>query len=163
MVLITELLLKRAENEIVTAEKLKRMSEDSETKTFMEIPKDMTFYSAVISHSYYAVFYSAKAYLLARNVPLLSRQGQHQQVYFEFRKLVQNGVIEKELLTVYEDVKARAEVLLEILKTEKDKRTNFVYETIPQANKQPAEDSLNNAVFFVSHIKGFLRIVEGEE
>jgi len=151
-----DLLLKRAENEIVTAEKLKKMSEDSETKTFMEIPEDMTFYSAVISHSYYAIFYSAKAYLLSRNIPLLSKQGQHQQVYFEFRKPVQSGIVDIELLEIYEDVKGKAESLLGILKTEKDKRKDFVYETIPQANKQPADDSLKNAVFFVSHIKKFL-------
>lgn len=156
MALMTNLLLKRAENEIVTAEKLKRMSEDSETKAFMEIPGDMTFYSAVISHSYYAIFYSAKAYLLSRNILILSEQGQHQQVYFKFRKLVQSGIVDLELLEIYEDVKVKAESLLDILKTEKDKRKDFVYETIPQANKQPADDSLKNAVFFVSHIKKFV-------
>jgi uncharacterized protein (UPF0332 family) len=163
MVLMADLLFKRAENEITTAEKLKRMSEDSETKMFMEIPEDVTFYSAVISHDYYAVFYSAKAYLLSRDIPLLSKQGQHQQVYFEFRKLVKSGIVDVELLEIYEDVKGKAEALLEILKTEKDKRTNFVYETIPQANKQPAEDSLKNAVFFVSHIKKFLSKEESSE
>ena len=51
----------------------------------------------------------------------------------------------------------RAEALLDILKTERVKRTNFTYETIPQANKEPAEDSLNNALLFISHIKEFIR------
>jgi hypothetical protein len=49
------------------------------------------------------------------------------------------------------------------LKTEKDKRTNFSYETIPQANKQPAEDSLNNAIFFISHIKALFNINYADE
>jgi uncharacterized protein (UPF0332 family) len=154
---IINLLIKRAENEISLAEKIKKMSEDSETKTFMEIPEDMTFYSAVISHSYYAIFYSAKAYLLSKNVQFKSEQGQHQQVYFEFRKLVQAGVIDNELLNIYEEALDKAEVLLEIIKEEKKKRKTFIYETIPQANKKPAEDSIKNAMFFVSHIEKFLK------
>jgi len=71
--------------------------------------------------------------------------------------MVEKGLIEQDLLRVYEEVKTKAEVLLEILKKEKDKRTEFTYETLPQANKSPAEDSLNNALLFISHIKAFLR------
>lgn len=150
------LLMDRAENEILAAQALKKLSEEDAAKTEFNFPASATFYSSVISHAYYAIFYSAKAYLLLRNVSLLSKQGQHQQVYFQFRKLVESGIIEKELLKIYEEVKVKAEVLLDILKTEKDKRTNFSYETIPQANKQPADDSLNNTIFFVSHIKKFV-------
>ena len=151
------LLIKRAENEISLADKIKKMSEDSETKTFMEIPEEMTFYSAVISHSYYAIFYSAKAYLISKNIIFKSEQGQHQQVYFEFRKLVQAGIINNELLKIYEEAMDKAEVLLEILKTERGKRKDFTYETLPQSNRKPAEDSIKNAMFFVSHIEKFLK------
>ena len=151
-----EIFLKRADNELFIAKSLKILSEEIKYKDELSIPKDVTFYSAVISHSYYAIFYAAKAYLLSRKIPLKSKQGQHQQVYYEFRKLVQSGEIEKELLKIYEENKLKAEVLLGIIKSEKDKRTDFTYETIPQANKTPAEESLNNALIFISHIRRFL-------
>lgn len=152
------LFIGRAENEILAAQSLKRLSEEDSLKTEFNLPISTSFYSSVISHAYYSIFYSAKAYLMHKNVSLLSKQGQHQQVYFEFRKLVNKGVIETELLKIYEDIKGKAEVLLDILKTEKDKRTNFSYETIPQANKQPAQDSLDNAIFFISHIRALINI-----
>lgn len=151
-----EIFIKRANNEILGAKSLKRLSEEVKYKDEFSIPKDITFYSSVISHSYYAIFYSAKAYLVSKNIPLKSSQGQHQQVYYEFRKLVEKGIIEKELLNIYEEIMGRAEALLDILKTERTKRTNFTYETIPQANKEPAENSLNNAIFFLSHIIKFI-------
>jgi uncharacterized protein (UPF0332 family) len=151
------LLMDRASNEIFAAQALKKLSEENLLKKEFELSPDVSFYSSVINHSYYAIFYCAKAYLTAKNIYIKSTQGQHQQVYYEFRKLVEKGIIEKELLRIYEEVKGRAESLLEILKTERAKRTSFTYETIPQANKQPAEDSLNNALIFISHIKEFLR------
>lgn len=151
------LLMDRVENEISAAQALKKLSEEIQLKKEFEFSPSISFYSSVISHSYYAIFYCAKAYLTSRNIQLKSKQGQHQQVYFEFKKLVGKGVVDKELLRIYEEVKVKAESLLDILKTERAKRTNFTYETIPQANKQPAEDSLNNALFFISHIKEILR------
>jgi uncharacterized protein (UPF0332 family) len=151
-----EIFLKRSNTELLAAKSLKILSEETKHKEEFNIPQDVTFYSSVISCSYYAIFYAAKAYLLSKSIPIKSKQGQHQQVYFEFRKLVQTREIEKELLRIYEENKLKAEVLLGILKSEKVKRTDFTYETIPQANKAPAEDSLNNAITFISHIQKFL-------
>jgi len=151
-----EIFIKRADTELLAAKSLKVLSEETKHKDELSIPQGATFYSSVISHSYYAIFYAAKAYLLSKNILLKSRQGQHQQVYFKFRKLVQYGEIEKELLRIYEENKLKAEVLLDILKSEKVKRTDFTYETIPQANKAPAEESLNNATIFISHIRRLL-------
>ena len=115
-------LIKRAENEIIIAEKLKNMSDDAKIKIYMDIPRDMTFYSAVISHAYYGIFYSAKAYLISKKINL-QKQGQHQKVFFEFKKLVSKGIVDKELLKIYEEVKIKAEALLDILKNERSKRT----------------------------------------
>ncbi len=42
---------------------------------------------------------------------------------------------------------------LQIFKDEKWKRGHFTYQTIPQANKEPAEQSINNAVTFLKNIK----------
>lgn len=150
------LFMQRADNEMLAAISLKKLSEDEKGLTAFALPKGTTFYSSVISHSYYAVFYSAKAYLISKNIELPSKQGQHQQVYFKFKKLVKEGIIDKELLKIYEDVKIKAEALLDIIKTERTKRHDFTYETLPQANKSPAEESLKNAEFFLSHIKKFI-------
>ena len=51
----------------------------------------------------------------------------------------------------------KADELLEIFKEEKWKRGNFTYKTIPQANKEPAEDSLNNAKIFLSNISKVIK------
>lgn len=156
MVSMTDLLINRAENEIVTAEKLKRMSEDPEAKTFMEVPQDMTFYSAVISHSYYAIFYSAKAILMKEGIKT-DKPNVHQKTLHAFNKfLVKTGKLDKALLKIYEDMVIKAEALLNIFAEEKTKRGDFTYETLPQANKEPAETSLNNAKLFVSNIKKVL-------
>ncbi len=51
----------------------------------------------------------------------------------------------------------RADELLEIFREAKQKRGSFTYQTIPQANKEPAEDSLKNAKLFVSNISKVIR------
>ncbi len=50
----------------------------------------------------------------------------------------------------------RAETLLEIFKTEKRKRGDFTYNTIPQANVEPAEESIKNAKEFIKHCNVYL-------
>ncbi|MCF7866108.1 hypothetical protein K9L67_00705 [Candidatus Woesearchaeota archaeon] len=50
----------------------------------------------------------------------------------------------------------RADTLLEIFKEEKWKRSHYTYNTIPQANKEPAKDSVNNAKMFLKHIKNLI-------
>jgi len=114
------LLLQRADNEILAGRSLKKLSEDEKETISFELPQGTTFYSAVISHSYYAIFYSTKAYLISKNINLKSTQGQHQQVYFKFKKHVRDGIIEEELLKIYEEVKIKAEVLLDIIKNERE-------------------------------------------
>ncbi len=66
-----ELYLQRAENELVAAQMLFDISGNTYLqKEQFRLEKDFTFYSTVISHSYYSIFYSAKAILIReeRNV-----------------------------------------------------------------------------------------------
>lgn len=150
------LLLERADNEILAANVLKKASENDELKKILTLPSRTTFYSLVIGHSYYAIFYSAKAFLLSENKKIKSEQGQHQQVYFSFKQLVKKGELDKELLAIYEEVIVKAETLLEIFEIERIKRGNFTYKMIPQANQLPAEDSIKNAGLFASNIRRLL-------
>jgi len=113
------------------------------------------FYSSVITHTYYSIFYSARAYLVFKGIKI-PEQGQHQAVYYKFKRFVEEGVMEKELLEIYEDAKIKAEVLLGIFENEKDKRSSFTYKTLAQANVEPAKESIENTIIFLSSIKGVL-------
>ncbi len=145
--------LRRAENELMIAEKLKILSDDDEAKDFMKIPQRITFYSAVISHSYYSIFYSAKAILLTKDIRTSSPEV-HKKTFGAFGEyFVDTGILDMKLLEIYRKMVIRADELLEIFRDEKWKRGNFTYNTIPQANKDPAEDSLKNANIFVSNIE----------
>ena len=48
-------------------------------------------------------------------------------------------------------------MLLEILDEEEEKRTDYTYYTLPQANKEPAEKSIENARIFLSNIKAIIQ------
>lgn len=147
-----EIFIKRANNELLAAESLKRLSEEIKTKEDFHIPQDATFYSSVISHSYYAIFYAAKAILLTKNIKTTS-PNIHKRTYDLFDKtFVKTGVLDKKLLQIYTDIVVKAGDLLEIFKDEKWKRGNFTYQVIAQANKTPADDSLNNAKLFIANI-----------
>ena len=64
-----ELYLQRAENELVAAQMLFDISSNPTLqKEQFKLEKDFTFYSTVISHSYYCIFYSAKAILIKKGL-----------------------------------------------------------------------------------------------
>ena len=147
-----EIFLKRANNEILAAESLKKLSEETKYKEEFNIPQETTFYSAVISHSYYSIFYAAKAILLTKNIRTFS-PSIHKKTYDLFDEtFVKTGVLDNKLLQINTDLVVKAGDLLEIFKDEKWKRGNFTYQVIAQANKMPAEDSLTNAKLFVANI-----------
>lgn len=152
---LVKLYLERAENEVVLAEAVVSLSSEDDLKSKLKIEKNMTFYSAVISHSYYAIFYCARAYLLSKGIKVKSPR-EHQKTYNEFGKLVKEGTVEKEFLELYKEVLIKADTLLDILKTERKKRGEFTYEKLPQANRQPALDSLGNAQKFFKHFYSLL-------
>lgn len=151
-----KLLMERANNAIIACKALNKLSNGGEEAISLQIPEGTTFYSLVISQSYYSIFYSAKAYLSFKEIPIGSKQGQHQIVYFKFKDLVKKKVIDAELLKIYEEAKVKAEYLLEIMTEERDKRTKFTYEIHSEGNKEPAQQSLDNAQFFFNHIKQFI-------
>ena len=151
-----KLYLERAQNEILTAETLKQISEEKDTKKELDLPPDVTFYSAVISHAYYAIFYSTKAILLTKGITT-TYPDVHKKTYDTLEKeFVNTGILDKHLLEIYQDLAVKASDLLDIFKEEKWKRGHFTYQLIPQANKRPAEESLNNAKLFVASIKTIL-------
>ncbi len=156
---MVEIFTERAKNEILAAQSLKRLSEETRFKEDFQLSDDVTFYSSVISHSYYAIFYAAKAILLTKGIRTYAPEV-HRKTIEEFEKnFVDTGILDVKLIEIYNKIVVRADELVEIFRDEKGKRGKFTYRTIPQANKGPAEDSLKNAMFFVSNI---MKVIEKE-
>jgi len=147
-----KLCIQRAENEIKLAGIIFAISEQEKVqKDLFEIKDPETYYSAVITHSYYCIFYAAKAYLLLKDINVTAPE-EHKKAYEEFRKFVESGELDVELLQIYQQALVKAEVLLGIFKEEKQKRRIFTYRTLPQANKEPAHESIEHAKIFFKNI-----------
>ncbi len=155
---LVNIYLNRADNELLAAESLKKLSETLGDKRNFNLPSDTTFYSSVISHSYYSIFYSVKALLLTKNIKTTSPEV-HKKTYDEFKEtFVDTGILDVNLLNIYKKIIIRADQLLQIFKDEKWKRGHFTYQTIPQANKDPAEESLKNARLFFNNIRKIIKL-----
>ena len=154
----SELYLQRAENELVAAQMLFDISSNPNIqKEQFKLEKDFTFYSTVISHSYYCIFYSAKAILIKEKIKTEAPEI-HKKTLEAFETyLVKTGKLDVELLKIYKKMIVRAEELLEIFSREKGKRGEFTYKKLPQANKEPAKDSLDNASLFFKNINKIVR------
>ncbi len=157
---MAKIFFERAKNESRLASGLIIVSENLEIKRLMGVNDSDTFYSASISHAYYSIFYAAKALLLTENVKTAMPE-EHKKTYNEFKKIfVDSGKLDLELLKIYSELIVRADELLGIFKTEKGKRSDFTYKTIPQANKIPADESVENATKFLFHTTNYLEKIK---
>lgn len=147
-----KLYLKRALNELNLARIIMKLSieKDIQIEVF-KIEEEDTYFSSVISHAYYCIFYEAKAYLLTKGIKTEPPE-EHKKTFEEFKKLVEEGVVDLELLKIYEEMLVKADTLLHIFKFEKGKRGKFTYRKLPQANLEPAQESLDNALSFFKHM-----------
>jgi uncharacterized protein (UPF0332 family) len=147
------LYLERANNEVKFADIALLVSNNKGLQVdIFKIEQPETYYSSVISHAYYCIFYSAKAYLAKKRIKTEAPE-EHKKTYDEFKKLVFQGIVDGELLKIYEDIIVKADDLLSIFKTEKKKRGTFTYQKLSQANLEPAKQSLENAKTFFKHIR----------
>ena len=145
------LYLDRAKNELYLAKAIFKLSSDKELKLEFELKEDTTFFSNVISSSYYCIFYSAKALLHSKGIKT-EPPDEHQKTLKEFEKLASSGEIDLELLKIYKSMVIKAQYLLGIFIKEKSKRGKFTYKKLPQANMEPAEESIENAEKFFNNI-----------
>jgi len=129
MDLIYKNYLERAQNEINLSEIIMQISENPSTQTNFKVTKIDTYFSSVISHAYYCIFYSTKAYLLNKGIKT-TIPNEHKKTYEQFKKLVEKGIIDKELLKIYEEILIKAETLLNIFEEEKKNRGEFTYQKL---------------------------------
>ncbi len=156
MDLKVEMFVKRARTEIDSAEILFQASENKKLKDHFSVNEDSTFYSGVISHSYYTIFYCAKAMLLTKKMEPEAPEV-HKKAFDQFKEVfIDSGLLDAKLLMIYRALIVRAEALLDIYKAEKKKRGDFTYNTIPQANRLPAEESIKHAKEFFKHCDSYL-------
>jgi len=155
---LAELYLQRAENELIAAQILFEVSGNTFLqKEQFRLEKDFTFYSSVIGHSYYCIFNCAKAVLIIEGIRTYPPDI-HKKTYEAFEaRLVNTGKLDVQLLSIYRKSIIQAEELLEIYGKEKEKRGEFTYQKLPQANMEPAEKSLERASFFFKNINAILR------
>ena len=136
MDLMAELYLERANNEHLLAEAIKKISETDDVKKELRLPEKITFYSAAISHSYYAIFYSAKAALITKKIETKSPEI-HKKTFEEFKKqFVESGILDTELLIIYKKMIIRADELLQIFKNGKEGILHIVQYRKPIKNLQ---------------------------
>jgi uncharacterized protein (UPF0332 family) len=143
--------LARAQNELNLSMMVQKISDDKKMQVEIFAIKEDTYYSAVISHAYYSIFYAAKSYLLLKGIKT-SAPEEHKKTFEEFSKLVDKGTIDIELLKIYHNMLIKADTLLHIFELEKSKRGKFTYRRIPQANQEPAQESIKNAKKFFNNI-----------
>ena len=150
-----ELYIKRARTEMNMAILLLESSNNKILHEF-NIPEDETFYSGVISHCYYSIFYCAKAMLLTKRIDTKAPEV-HKKTLNAFKEqFINTGILDTKLFLIYKKMIVKAESLLEIFKVEKRKRGDFTYNTIAQANIEPANKSLENAKTFFKHCNAYL-------
>lgn len=145
------LYLERAKNELDLARAIFKLSTNQHLKLELELKEDSTFFSNVISNSYYCIFYAAKALLESRGIVTKSPE-EHKKTLDEFEKLTLSGETDVELLKIYKSIVIKADGLLGIFRKERLKRGNFTYKKLPQANLEPAKESLDNAEKFFKSI-----------
>ncbi len=151
-----EMYLNRARTEMDSAQVLFEVSNQKEKKDEFSLEEGATFYSGVISHAYYAIFYCAKAMLLSKKIETEAPEI-HKKTFEEFKKVfIDTGLLDVKLLIIYKEMIVRAEGLLEIYRAEKKKRGDFTYNTIPQANKDPAQESISHAKEFFKNCNACL-------
>ena len=152
------LYLQRAENELVAAQILLDISSSIVLqKEQFKLEKNFTFYSIVIGHSYYCIFYTAKAILIMEGIKTYAPEVHKKTLEAFDTYLVKTGKLDLELLKIYKKMIVRAEELLGIFSKEKGKRGEFTYQKLPQANQEPAKESLDNAYLFFKNINKILR------
>ena len=102
------------------------------------------------------IFYSAKALLYTKGITTKPPE-EHKKTLAEFKKLADSGEIDSELLRIYEEIVVKADELHGIFRKEKSKRGKFTYKKLPQANLEPAKESLENAETFYKNINIMVR------
>lgn len=102
-----KLYMERAENEFRLAKTLFNISSRAELKVKLGANPEDTFYSSVISHAHYAIFYAVKALLLTKNIETKAPEV-HKKTFNAFKeKFVETKILNHDLLNIYANHKRK--------------------------------------------------------
>lgn len=160
MVSLIDVYIERAENELRLAKALLLLSGNEEIKIQLGAESTDTFYSAVISNAYYAIFYIAKALLLTKGIVTKAPEVHKKTIEAFKNEFVETGVLDYKLLEIYREMIVSADDLLGLFEREKWKRGNFTYKVVSDSNLPFAEESVKNSKTFVQNI---LTVLEKEK
>lgn len=111
-----------------------------ESLSVAQLNLDNDFYAAAINRAYYAIFYAANALLATRKLA----RSKHSGVIAAFRQsFIKSGLLSSELSEIYGQVM--------------DDRHEGDYEIITATSKEDAEVDLQQASYFVTEVKAWLR------
>lgn len=148
---LVRLNFERSLNELKLSESIFSISNSRKLKEKLNLIPEDTFYSGVIAHAYYAIFYSVKALLfwlgIKTDAPNIHKATLDAFAYY----LVRNGKLDLKLLHLYKSNLVKADSLLGLFIQEKEKRGRFTYKQLPQSNKEPALESIENARTFLRY------------
>lgn len=116
---------------------------------------DYDGYLWVITTSYYSMFYLVLSILSKKKWKPLKEHhlGTHELVSILFELIfINNNIIDKALLSTYNETKDISQDLLQYLNKGRKERNIFQYETTKEAEKRYASKHLNNAKIFFQTI-----------
>src|SRR3989338_9255927 len=97
-----KLFIERAEHEFRLASALFKLSQDTAAKKILETNQQDTFYSAVITHGYYAIFYAVKSLLLTKNISTKAPEVHNKTIEAFKKEFVDTGFLDIELFKIYQ-------------------------------------------------------------
>jgi uncharacterized protein (UPF0332 family) len=154
-----KIFLNRAKEEEKLARVLFRISTDRRLQQEeLHLESTSSFHNAVISHAYYSIFYSTKAYLLKKGIRT-HEPAEHRKVCKTFERFVISGTLSTEIRRFVKDSSNNGNDLLSILKNEKKKRGEWTYEHHNPANRIPTQKSLDNANMFIKTMSTLCEII----
>lgn len=166
-----EFFLSKAESSLQTSFALIRLSESSEAKILLSLPKSYESYMWAVNAGYYSMFYAATALLASYNHKIKTDHSIHALTYhalvyyfLDCNKKITKHILEQyviagkeasELLQTAEE-EAREHVLN--VKREMGKRRDFTYEMGMIAEKNKAETSARRAKEFLTLVKELMLV-----
>lgn len=140
----------KARHNLLTANLLKQISENADTKKLLSIPDDYAGFDWVIGAGYYAMYHIATALLGAVGIRTKSHESLINTLAYQFvhkQKLLETEFIEK-----ISQAKRLEEHYVNKMWTAKSRRTTAHYKAEKEISKKDALKVLDNATKFVDRL-----------
>ena len=154
--------INKARHNLLTANLIKNISENIETKHALSMPDDYVAYDWVIVAGYYAMFHIATA--LLGSIGIRARSHESLISALEYQFVNKQNLLETDLIKNISEAKNLEEQYVNKMCTAKSKRTSAHYKAEKDISKKDALKIINYATKFVDRLHEIiLQIVENQE